>query len=80
MDMVFTTCSSVSSIGVGTDCSINIAYNKQLQLCTSSVSGVMNGKRTCRPPDLLCSADPNFSFDFTESSDNDVHFYLYYRD
>ena len=34
MDMVFTTCSSVSSsTGVGTGCSINIAYNKQLQLC-----------------------------------------------
>ncbi|KIM87422.1 hypothetical protein PILCRDRAFT_276328 [Piloderma croceum F 1598] len=74
MDMVFTTCSSVSSsTGVGTDCSINIAYNKQLQLCTSStVLDIKDGKRTCRPPDLLCSADPNFSFDFTDSSDNNA--------
>jgi integrin alpha FG-GAP repeat containing protein 1 len=71
MDMVFTTCSSVSSsTGVGTDCSINIAYNKQLQLCTSST--VLDTKRKCRPPDQLCSADPNFSFDFTDSSDNNV--------
>jgi hypothetical protein len=77
MDMVFTTCSSVSSsTGVGTGCSINMAYNKQLQLCTSNTaSGVKDGKRTCRPPDQLCLGDSNFSFDFTESNENDVRFY-----
>ncbi|KAJ6620330.1 hypothetical protein B0H10DRAFT_2163572 [Mycena sp. CBHHK59/15] len=36
IDMVFATCSSVSSsTGVGTDCALNIAYNKQLSLCTA---------------------------------------------
>jgi hypothetical protein len=74
MDMVFITCSSVTySTGVGTGCSINIAYNKQLQLCTSSTdSGIKKGQRTCRPPEQLCTADPNFYFDFTEGNDNDV--------
>jgi hypothetical protein len=74
IDMVFTTCSSVSSsTGVGVDCSINIAYNKQLQLCASSTdSGIKKGQQTCRPPEQLCIADPKFSFDLTDSSDNDV--------
>lgn len=76
IDMVFTTCASVdSSTGVGGDCAINIAYNKQLQLCTSSTdSGIRKGQRTCRPPEQLCIADPTFSFDFTISKDNDVSF------
>ncbi|KAJ7246549.1 hypothetical protein B0H12DRAFT_1203288 [Mycena haematopus] len=74
IDMVFITCSSVStSTGVGTDCAINIAYNKQLPLCTSSAdSGVQKGVRTCRPPEDLCTADPAFTFDLTNSVDNDA--------
>jgi integrin alpha FG-GAP repeat containing protein 1 len=74
IDMIFPTCGSVSSsTGIGSDCSINIAYNKQLPLCTSSTSSpVKNGKQLCRRPDQLCSADPNFTFDLTERADNDV--------
>ncbi|KAI8999088.1 hypothetical protein BD414DRAFT_476952 [Trametes punicea] len=74
LDMFFATCASVSSsTGIGSTCSINVAYNKQLPLCTSStVSEMQNGKRVCRPPDDLCTADPNFRFDLTERSDNDA--------
>ncbi|KAJ7494497.1 hypothetical protein B0H11DRAFT_2004943 [Mycena galericulata] len=74
IDMVFTTCSSVSSsTGVGTDCAINIAYNQQLSLCTSTGnSGLKKGVRTCRPPEDLCTADPAFKFDLTTSVDNDA--------
>jgi hypothetical protein len=73
IDMIFPTCGSVSySTGLGSDCSINIAYNKQLPLCTSAGSLGTDGKRTCRRPEQLCTADPNFTFDLTERSDNDV--------
>lgn len=74
IDMVFVTCTSVSSsTGVGSDCMINIAYNQQLPLCTSTTTGsVKNGKRVCRPADDLCVADPNFRFDLSERADNDV--------
>ncbi|KAJ6515434.1 hypothetical protein C8R45DRAFT_956505 [Mycena sanguinolenta] len=74
IDMVFTTCSGVStSTGVGTDCAINIAYNKQLPLCTTPAdSGLKKGVRTCRPPEDLCTADPAFTFDLTNSATNDA--------
>ncbi|EMD34350.1 hypothetical protein CERSUDRAFT_117229 [Gelatoporia subvermispora B] len=74
LDMLFTTCSSVSSsTGIGSNCAINIAYNKQLPLCSSTTSsGVQNGKRVCRPPQELCTADPDFTFNLTPSSDNDA--------
>nr|GAT59367.1 predicted protein [Mycena chlorophos] len=61
VDMVFTTCASVSSsTGVGSDCAINIAYNKQLPLCKSI------GAQGCRPPEALCTADPTFTFNFSD--------------
>ncbi|KAL1947265.1 hypothetical protein VTO73DRAFT_14226 [Trametes versicolor] len=74
LDMLFATCASVSSsTGVGSMCSINIAYNKQLPLCTSnSASNVQNGKPVCRLPDDLCTADPDFQFDLRERADNDA--------
>ncbi|KAI0628726.1 hypothetical protein C8Q77DRAFT_1067117 [Trametes polyzona] len=74
LDMLFATCASVSSsTGIGSMCSINIAYNKQLPLCSSTTaSSVQNGKRVCRPPDDLCTADPNFKFDLSERADNDA--------
>ncbi|KZT11560.1 uncharacterized protein LAESUDRAFT_783948 [Laetiporus sulphureus 93-53] len=74
VDMVFATCSSVSSSsGVGSDCYINIAFNKQLPLCSSPTSsGVKDGRRICRPPDQLCTADLEFRFDLNDSSDNDA--------
>ncbi|KAJ7771527.1 hypothetical protein B0H16DRAFT_1513818 [Mycena metata] len=69
IDMVFTTCPSVStSSGVGSDCVINIAYNTQLPLCTTSDSALK--KSNCRPPEDLCTADPAFKFDLTDSPDN----------
>lgn len=70
IDLVFTTCSSVSqSSGLGSDCHINIAYNKQLGLCKSTTdSGVKKGVRVCRPPDDLCTPDPDFKFDFENDS------------
>lgn len=76
MDLVFTTCSSVSSSsGIGSGCSVNIAYNQQLPLCTSTAtSGLKGGDRYCRQPDDLCTADPNFKFDLTDSASNDVCF------
>jgi hypothetical protein len=68
--MVFPTCASVStSTGLGTDCSINIAYNMQLPLCTSPTRN-----KGCRPPEQLCTADPRFSFDLTPRSDNKVRY------
>ncbi|EJD06255.1 uncharacterized protein FOMMEDRAFT_139451, partial [Fomitiporia mediterranea MF3/22] len=73
IDMVFTTCSSVSpSTGIGSGCDIHIAYNKQLPLCTSpTTSGLRNGKKICRQPDQLCAADPDFQFDLSERDGND---------
>ncbi|KAF8968304.1 hypothetical protein BDZ97DRAFT_1655046 [Flammula alnicola] len=71
IDLIFPTCSGVSSTGIGTDCYINIAYNQQLGLCSSSTeSGVKKGIRVCRRPEELCIADPNFKFDLTDSPDN----------
>ncbi|TFY59525.1 hypothetical protein EVJ58_g5711 [Rhodofomes roseus] len=73
IDMVFATCASVSSSGVGSNCYINVAYNKQLSLCASTTdSGLRNGKRVCRPPEQLCTADPDFRFDLSDRSDNDA--------
>ncbi|KAH7890039.1 hypothetical protein F5I97DRAFT_1999340 [Phlebopus sp. FC_14] len=75
IDMVLSTCSSVSSTtGAGSDCFINIAYNKQLQLCPSATSPSVNkqGERICRPPEDLCTADPNFKYDLSPNGDNDA--------
>lgn len=74
VDMLFTTCSAVSrSTGVGTECSINIAYNRQLPLCASSASpGIVNGKRICRPLGALCTRDDSFRFDLVARPSNDV--------
>lgn len=75
MDLLITTCSSVSpSTGLGTGCSLNIAYNKQLPLCASPSSSfwsslgqndtATDGKKVCRKPEELCTADPHFEFAF----------------
>ncbi|KAF8188320.1 hypothetical protein BJ912DRAFT_1031903 [Pholiota molesta] len=66
IDLIFPTCSSVSSNGVGKDCYINIAYNQQLGLC------IKKGARVCRRPEDLCIADPDFKFNLTDSPDNDI--------
>ncbi|KDR81920.1 hypothetical protein GALMADRAFT_240232 [Galerina marginata CBS 339.88] len=72
IDMIFPTCSKVSSsTGAGTDCYINIAYNQQLPLCSSSTdSGLRKGVRICRRPEDLCIADPNFKYNLSDSPDN----------
>ncbi|KAI6036999.1 hypothetical protein BKA83DRAFT_687075 [Pisolithus microcarpus] len=74
IDMVFTTCSHVSSRGVGSGCLLNIAYNKQLPVCPSTTSPSVNkqGQPICRSPVDLCSADPNFRYDLSTSQDNDA--------
>ena len=78
IDLLITTCTSVSaSTGLGTGCALNIAYNKQIPLCASASSAIIStapvnssadgkdAKRTCRRPDELCTADPQFKFEFT---------------
>ncbi|KAL4065217.1 hypothetical protein J3A83DRAFT_4360504 [Scleroderma citrinum] len=75
IDMVFTTCSHVSaSTGVGSNCMLNIAYNKQLPVCSSTTSPSVNkqGERVCRSPVDLCIADPEFHYNLSTSSDNDA--------
>ena len=74
IDMVFATCTSVSrSTGLGNDCYLNVAYNKQLPLCASTASpSFRNGQRVCRAPEELCTADPNFTFDLSDRPGNDV--------
>ncbi|KZS98847.1 hypothetical protein SISNIDRAFT_403326 [Sistotremastrum niveocremeum HHB9708] len=64
MDMVYPTCSSIDrDTGVGSDCFINIVFNRQKPLCVGDAS-----PPSCRAPDDLCSSDPYFFFNF-ESSD-----------
>ncbi|KAI6111074.1 hypothetical protein F5141DRAFT_1112387 [Pisolithus sp. B1] len=74
IDMVFTTCSHVSSSGIGSGCLLNIPYNKQLPVCPSTTSPSVNkqGEPICRSPVDLCSADPNFRYDLSTSQDNDA--------
>ncbi|KAG8858531.1 hypothetical protein FRB96_005203 [Tulasnella sp. 330] len=68
LDMVFPTCGTVSSsTGSGTDCYINIVYNKQKPLCSPGT------RRNCRLPEDLCTSDPSFTFDFTDISSNDAY-------
>jgi integrin alpha FG-GAP repeat containing protein 1 len=63
MDMIFTTCQSVTAAGVGLHCAINVVFNEQLPLCTSTTdNGLRDGRRVCRPPGELCTRDANFRF------------------
>ncbi|CAG8492968.1 10051_t:CDS:10 [Paraglomus occultum] len=60
IDMIFPVCSKSS-------CEIHTAYNRQIPLCT-------NKKDTnCRQAAQLCTADPKFTFDLRQSSDNDAY-------
>ncbi|TFL07853.1 hypothetical protein BDV98DRAFT_39823 [Pterulicium gracile] len=74
IDLVFTTCSSVSSsTGQGSGCSINIAYNQQIPICSSSTPMLSaSAPLKCRTLENLCTADPDFQFDLTDSKDNDA--------
>ncbi|QRW26836.1 Cdc73 family RNA polymerase II accessory factor [Rhizoctonia solani] len=70
LDIVFPVCKSFSSkTGVGLDCSVHIAYNKQIPLCPSA-GGIPSGgsKSKCRSPGDLCVADEAFGFKFDQSA------------
>ncbi|WVQ99391.1 hypothetical protein IAU59_006524 [Kwoniella sp. CBS 9459] len=69
IDIVFPTCESHSkSSGLGKQCSINIAYNKQIPVCSTEGSQVTEeGKLRCRGWGELCLADDSFEFSFDES-------------
>ena len=72
MDIVFPVCSRTStSAGTGSDCSINIAYNRQVPVCTGlnadyTNNGNVNSQTLkCRGYQQLCYADANFEFAFS---------------
>ena len=75
MDIIFPTCSRQSSTtGLGHDCSINIAYNRQIPTCSSEGSKFnADGKITCRGHGDMCQSDPEYSFDFTDSEVSCTH-------
>ncbi|WVF71448.1 hypothetical protein IAT40_006252 [Kwoniella sp. CBS 6097] len=69
IDIIFPTCNSHSkSSGLGKQCSINIAYNKQVPVCSTEGSQAsVEGKLKCRGWRELCLADDAFEFSFDES-------------
>ncbi|KAG8681103.1 hypothetical protein FRC08_015836, partial [Ceratobasidium sp. 394] len=68
LDLVFPVCASFSSsTGVGLDCEIHVAYNKQIPLCSATGVGAGSGK--CRSPGALCVADDSFTFDLDPNGD-----------
>jgi integrin alpha FG-GAP repeat containing protein 1 len=76
MDIVFPVCGRrTSSAGTGSDCAINIAYNKQIPICTGlNAEASNNGGDTslglkCRGWSELCTADPDYRFDFEEGNE-----------
>ncbi|KAM0792309.1 hypothetical protein ACM66B_004996 [Microbotryomycetes sp. NB124-2] len=60
IDMVITSCSRTGH------CSLSIAYNQQMPLCTSSTAE----SEKCRDPESLCVADPDFAFNFSLDESN----------
>jgi integrin alpha FG-GAP repeat containing protein 1 len=76
IDIIFPTCARQSnSAGTGSDCSINIAYNRQVPICSGLNSETTNngaaeqGKLSCRGWGELCVSDPDFSFSFDQGDD-----------
>lgn len=69
MDIIFPTCSRYpSSTGLGHDCGVNVAYNKQIPTCSSEASKFnSDGKITCRGHGDMCQSDPDYAFDFTSN-------------
>ena len=63
IDMVLTICASDD------DCSLAVAYNSQIPLCSTSPRQAAG---PCRDPEALCVADPDFAFNFAVSPDNHV--------
>lgn len=77
IDVVFPSCD-----GKNGPCYINIAYNRQMPLCSEKRddwfgvgpggAALPNDTRKCRDTESnLCTADDSFSFDFSVSSNND---------
>ncbi|KAG8790454.1 hypothetical protein FRC12_011834 [Ceratobasidium sp. 428] len=69
LDLVFPVCASYSSVtGIGLDCEIHVAYNKQIPLCSGTgMGGGGNGK--CRELGALCVKDDGFVFDLDPNGD-----------
>lgn len=65
IDMIFVACASG-----GDDCSLHVAYNKQMPLCTGDPKQV----GACRDPGQLCRADDDFKFDLAFADSNDVRY------
>lgn len=61
MDLVITSCSTSD------ECSLSIAYNLQMPLCSKSHFG-----SNCRDPENLCVADRDFAFNLEAKDDNPV--------
>ncbi|CED84767.1 Predicted membrane protein [Phaffia rhodozyma] len=71
LDMIFPVCKSFSaSTGIGQDCSVNVVYNQQIPLCSTTSTVVLDkeGKRICRDSADLCVADSGFKFEFDLST------------
>ncbi|KAG8719560.1 hypothetical protein FRC09_010950 [Ceratobasidium sp. 395] len=72
LDLVFPVCASYSSVtGIGLDCEIHVAYNKQIPLCSGpgGVGGVGGGGGKCRELGALCVKDDGFVFDLDANGD-----------
>lgn len=69
IDIIFPTCTRKSaSTGLGRDCSINIAHNKQVPLCSTEVSQWnTDGLLRCRGWGDMCLSHEKFEFSFDES-------------
>ncbi|WVR07022.1 hypothetical protein IAU60_004061 [Kwoniella sp. DSM 27419] len=69
IDIIFPTCSSHSrNSGIGRDCQINIAYNKQAPVCSTEGSQrTRDGALQCRGWGDLCIADDDYGFTFDNS-------------
>lgn len=59
--------------GIGYECTINIAYSKQVPMCPGSTSQYDGNRLRCRGWTDLCVPDHDFTFDF--DSDGDVRLY-----
>ena len=67
MDIIFPICARTStSAGTGSECSVNIAYNRQIPICSGIASDTSNGTK-CRGWGELCVSDPNYTFSFEVS-------------
>ncbi|WWC61849.1 uncharacterized protein I303_104434 [Kwoniella dejecticola CBS 10117] len=69
IDIIFPTCAQTSkSTGIGTECNLNIAYNRQIPICSTEGSQTdKEGKLSCRGWGELCTADEGFEFSFDPS-------------